>query len=197
MFVSRSTASRRLPAAIGWLGVAALLCGPLPLPRSAGAAVPEYEVKAALLYKIGKFVHWPEHALSAAGVIKVCVVGHDDFGASIDALQGQKLQGQVITIDRLTAAQLAGSDCQIAFISRSEKAGLATLLNTVGHLPILTVSDADHFATLGGIVGLEIIDSKVQFQINPAASKRAGLEIGAQLLQLATLVADDTQPVKP
>ena len=168
------------------------------LCQQTSAAVPEYDVKAALLYKVSKFVHWPDGALPATGgTLHVCVIGHDDFGASIDALTGQKVQGQVIAIERLPNSPLAASACQIAFISHSERSRLASVLGALAGAPVLTVSDIEGFAGLGGMVAFATRDGKISFQINPAASARAGIEIGAQLLQLATLVSDSPANISP
>jgi hypothetical protein len=164
---------------------------------TAPAGVSEYEVKAALIYKIAKFVRWPDGALaSPAGTLRLCLIGSDDFAGSIDALAGQRLQGLLISVERLAPDQPA-SGCQIVFISRSEGDVLEPLIDELSHAPVLTVSDIDGFAARGGIVGFAMVDSKVSFQINPAASRRAGLEIGAQLLQFATLVTDARSREKP
>lgn len=185
----------RRPAGCGWIAAASLWL--LAWSGPAWAGVSEYEVKAALIYKIAKFVRWPDGSLATpAGTLRLCLIGADDFGESIDALAGQKLQGLVIAVERLTPDQPA-TNCQIAFIGRSERDALEPLINALARAPVLTVSDVDGFAARGGMVGFATVDSKVSFQINPAASRRAGLEIGAQLLQFATLVTDDRSRDKP
>ena len=162
------------------------------------SAVPEYDVKAALIYKIAKFVHWPDRALNPqTGILKLCIVGRDDFGASIDSLNGKKLQGQVIVVERLQKPVETAATCQIAFIGRSERGRLPALLTGLLHSPVLTISDAEGFALSGGMIELSTVDSKISFAINSAASRRADLEISAQLLQLATLVGDAHPETKP
>ncbi len=175
-----------------WLVAFALVSHP------ASSAVPEYDVKAALLYKISKFVRWPEASFAtSAGTLRICVVGRDDFGASIDAIKGQKVQGQVVVIERLPRPEQSASNCHIVFISRSEHSRLASVLNALDGAPVLTVSDIDEFVVHGGMVGFATSDGKISFQINPTASARAGLEISAQLLQLATLVNQQRVEPKP
>lgn len=160
-----------------------LLCARPALPQAL-----EYDLKAALLFKISKFIRWPDGSL-AGGNLQLCIIGRDDFGASADSLAGKRLQGQSIAIARLKPQQTAAG-CHIVFISRSEHDHLPAILAGLAHQPALTVSDIDGFAAEGGIVGFATRDKKITFEINPAASKRAGLEISAQLLQLATLVGD-------
>jgi hypothetical protein len=190
----RATQRPYRPGLIPLLAAIALI----GLVRAAAGAVPEYELKAALLYKVAKFVHWPEGAFAAGGSgMHLCLVGHDDFGASIDGLAGQKMWGQVVSVERLPAAPAGAKNCQIVFVSRSENAGLAELLASLANSPTLTVSDIDGFAAQGGMIELATTDSKIHFQINAVAARRAGLEIGAQLLQLATLVTDPRTGTKP
>ena len=163
----------------------------LSVAQSASAAVPEYEVKAALIYKIGKFIRWPEHLFeSSGGVLTLCILGRDEFGESIDALSGKRLQSQVIAIVRATQLDQLPARCHIVFISRSESERLPALVGSLSRFPTLTVSDIDGFAAQGGMIGFTVTANKITFQINSAACRRAGLEIGAQLLQLATLVTD-------
>jgi hypothetical protein len=178
----------RAPIAMRWLAAACVLVTALSHP--APGAVPEYELKAAIIYKIGKFVRWPDPPDQGHGTLKVCVVGRDEFGGSIDDLAGQRIHDQVIEVQRFAAYAPDTLQCQIAFISRSEEANASALVAYIGRAPVLTISDIDGFAALGGIVGFVTHDSKVTFQINPVAGRRAGLEISAQLLQLATLVTD-------
>jgi len=165
---------------------------------SASAAVPEFKSKAALIFKIGKFVRWPEDAFTGAGgTLRLCIVGRDDFGESIDSLAGQALQGRLIVIARLADPAQSATDCRIVFISGSERDRVPAFLSSVARSPVLTISDIDGFASQGGMVGLATSASKIHFEINAAASKRAGLKIGAQLLQLATLVEDQPPDAKP
>ncbi len=180
------TAGARIRCTLG-----AALCCMLALQHAAPAGVPECEAEAALIYKIAKFVRWPDGSLAGAGgSLKLCIVGADDLGPIIDGLAGQRLQGLVISIERQPADRPA-ADCQIAFIGRSEAGSLESLLASLSRSPVLTISDIDGFAARGGMVGFSTLDGRVNFQINPGASRRAGLEFGAQLLQFATLVADE------
>ena len=170
--------------------VAALL---VALPASGG--VSEYELKAALIYKISKFVRWPptgEKSLSMP--LRLCVVGRDYFGAAIDVLNGQAVQGQTIEVVRPAAGELAAASCQIVFISRSELKNLTSLLMCTTGKPVLTISDIDGFAARGGTVEFATKDKKLGFRINPETARRAGLEFSAQLLQLATIVSNGRSP---
>jgi hypothetical protein len=189
--ISRRSALAAASRSFGLAFLCLLLVG-----QDAAAALPEYKSKAALIFKIGKFVRWPDAAFTGGdGTLRLCIVGNDDFGASIDSLAGQMLQGRAIVIARLTDPEQSATECRIAFISASERDRVPALLQSVARSPVLTISDIDGFAAQGGMIGLSSTANRIHFEINAAASKRAGLEIGAQLMQLATLI--DAQRTDP
>jgi hypothetical protein len=151
----------------------------------AAYAVPPDGSEAALLIKIGKFVHWPDAAFARShGALQLCILGADEAAATIDSLDGTKLQDRVIAVVHLSGAE-ESSGCQIIFISRSEGERLGQALSSVAHSPVLTVSDMEGFIARGGMIGLTTVNGKSGFEINRAASSRAGLTIGAQLMQIA------------
>jgi len=78
------------------------------------------------------------------------------------------------------------TNCQILFISTSEKERLPKILSGLRGASVLTVSEMDHFTDTGGMINFVIEDNRVHFQINDAAAKKAGLKISSKLLSLAT-----------
>jgi hypothetical protein len=59
------------------------------------------------------------------------------------------------------------------------------LLKAAQPLHILTVSDIDDFAEVGGVIGLVTRNGRVQFNVNIRAARNAGLSISAELMGLA------------
>jgi hypothetical protein len=53
---------------------------------------------------------------------------------------------------------------------------------------VLTVSDIPQFARRGGMIELVLAGNKVRFEINVAATARAGLTLSSELLKLAVVV---------
>jgi hypothetical protein len=163
------------------------LCA-LLISQSAPSAASEYESQAALIIKIGKFVHWPPGTFAnSQGIVRLCILGTDDGGDGINLLAGQKLQEKTIAVARLSSSLESVGGCHIVFIRKSERDRLAAVLAAAGRSAVLTVSDIGGFASAGGMVGFSTTGGRTQFEINVAAAKRAGLAIGAQLLQIAAL----------
>jgi hypothetical protein len=151
----------------------------------------EYEVKAAFLYNFAKFVQWPADAGSGASV-HLCVLGRDPFGSLLESgLSGKTLGDKPIEIDRVSEPRQL-SNCQVVFISSSERPQAAAILEALTARPILTVSEIPEFAAMGGMVNFYIEDRRIRFEINPKSAARSGLRISSQLLKLSRIV--DTKP---
>ncbi len=79
-------------------------------------------------------------------------------------------------------------DCNILFITSSEKHNLSHLIDALGGSSILTVGDTEGYAEQGVIINLYIENNKVRFEINTEAAKRANLKLSSGLLKLAKIV---------
>ncbi len=162
--------------------------GAIPLvlwsPRAEAAkqrAAGEYELKAAFLFNIAKFVEWPSAAFAdASAPIVVGVAGEDPFGARLDqVLNGQTVNGRPFRVERFRGmAEVRG--CHIIFLN-GVKAG-------VSRVEALTVGDSKDFCARGGMVGLQIQDGRLVLEVNLVVVSRSGLKISAQLLKLAKIV---------
>ena len=84
------------------------------------AETQEYRVKAALLYKLTKFISWPEAALSQHTHFGICILGEDKFGSAIEELSTRSTKGKPIKILRFQQSQSIDSQCQVLFIEASK-----------------------------------------------------------------------------
>jgi YfiR/HmsC-like len=170
---------------------AALACALIAAPAQAGGPS-EHQVKAAFLYNFANFVEWPDGALGPAGSpLKVCVVGTDPFGGTLDeAFRDQVVQGRRVQIGRGPTLAAVGR-CHILFLSQSEQGRWPALLKELGNTPTLTVADAPPLVRQGGMVNFVIEAKRVRFEINRGAAEHAGLRISSKLLALARIVESD------
>jgi hypothetical protein len=171
-----------------FLPVALLLAAGSPV---AAQVVKEYEVKAGMLYKFAGFVEWPGSPADA--LFCIGVLGHDPFGPALErAVQGKSINGRPFVVRRFKTGWEAGN-CQIVFISSSERKLLRGILDWLSRKPVLTVGDTPGFCEDGGIINLELADNHVHFQINPEAAELARLALSSQLLSVASIVHGGTQ----
>ena len=171
---------------------AALLAAPGKV--HAEKTVPEYEAKAEFLYNFTKFVEWPSEAFQDdRSAFRLCVLGADPFGGSLQAIVGEELAGRkVILLRSRGISDPAG--CQILFVRRAERERLPRILAAVRDAPVLTVGETQGFLEQGGIVNFVLEGSKVRFEISQAAAERAGIKISSQVLRLATRVVAGGRP---
>lgn len=151
--------------------------------------VPEYAVKAALLYKFFRFLTWPEDPSSdEATGFAIGLLGKDPFGSTLDdTVAGKTVQNRAIEIVRSEKLEDL-LECPVIFICSSESAQLDAILKDTRNSAILTVGDTEGFAEKGVMMNLVLRDKKVKFQVNYAAMREAGIDVDAQLLRLAELV---------
>lgn len=148
----------------------------------------EYSVKAAFLYNFAKFVEWPLTAFNTPNdPLVICVLGLDPFGSALDDLEGKSAGKRIIAVRRCNSAKDLGR-CHILFVSKPATGSVLDICRTLGNTAVLTVSDIDQFAQMGGMIGLSTVESKIRFSINLKAAEQAGLKLSSQLLKLATIV---------
>ena len=157
-----------------------------PLPPAGN-----YRTEAQDLHRFAEFVDWP--AVENAGTrrtINFCVLGHDPFGAALNEfILGHPIGAWNTVIVRGERLRDLG-ECDVLFVSPSETASQAKILEQVRGAEVLTVGDTPDFASSGGIIQFVPEDGRVSFLINVDAAKRAGLTIRSSLLALARIVHD-------
>lgn len=153
----------------------------------ADAALPEYQVKAVVVYKVAKFVSWPSDSFpSGQAPVVMCIAGDDPFGQYIDDLNGHSIHGRPMIVRRVELSRDGMQHCHIVFVGDAPERD--DVLEAIAERPVLTIGDTDGFAKSGGMLGLNVNNNRVVFEINMNAVKEARLNISASLLQLATIV---------
>jgi len=174
------------PGSRSWSWLAGLMCLMLCVPVLQCESDAEYDVKAAFLYKFAAFVEWPD--LQSASYLDICISGQDPFGGALDrVIKGKSVNGREFLIRRLRRDEEAG-ECQILFISSSERKHLRAILGRLQRTPVLTVGDVAGFCESGGAVNLTVANHRVQLEINPGALEHARLQLSSRLMSLARIV---------
>jgi hypothetical protein len=180
----RRTDPRFTRGVLTFLAALALLA-----PFCAAATPTEYELKAVFIYKLASYVHWPKQPVSRKFFV-IGILGEDPFGAVLDrVVAGERVAGRPVAVRRLTDAS-AATQCDVLFVSASERPNLRRILDGLGRVPVLTVADMDGFAEEGGMINLTNDERRIRFDINIAALDRAGLKAASQLIALARVVEE-------
>ncbi|MFD2112144.1 YfiR family protein [Thiorhodococcus fuscus] len=170
-----------------------LLSGLVAMPTNAGEPTREERIKAAIVYKVGKFVDWPESAFAAADApLRICQLGDDPFAAALFGIAGRVVQGRRVVFQVVVpplAARTRG--CHILYLPRATAARVPRVIRELAGQPVLTISDIPDFARQGGMIALVRAGDRLGFEIAPAMARDAGLRVRAQLLDLADIVDND------
>ncbi len=185
----RKLRHRRFGARSFWLGiVGAVLVGGLSVGSEPDPSL-EHRVKAAFLYNFAKFVDWPTNAFTSADAPFVIAVLGDVSLAQVleQAVRGKSVGNHPIQTRRIGDVRHI-EPCQILFVARSQAQHSAKVLAALGNANVLLVGESPGFLAGGGAINFTNHEGQVRFEVNTAASERAGLKISSKLLRLATSV---------
>jgi hypothetical protein len=86
-------------------------------------------------------------------------------------------------------------DCNILYISASEKKRLPSILAELRGSSVLTVADMDNFIGGGGMIQFVVEDARVRVAIDVGSTSRAHLKVSSKLLALARVVTTTAEAV--
>lgn len=170
-----------------------LLCGALLLSAltPAHAAPTEYDLKAAFIYQIAKFVEWPPtQSPPASALLRLCVLGGNPFGAALDTIRGKPVNERKMEVSLLDMGADT-NECDMLFVAAPAEKYLDRIIALSRGRSMLVIGDTQGFAQRGVMVNFFPEDGKIRFEINPAASRRTWLKISSQLLKLARIVQEE------
>ncbi|MFK7829526.1 MAG: YfiR family protein [Congregibacter sp.] len=157
-------------------------------PAMAADPAPEDVVKAAVVFKLTKFVEWPASIFeSSATKLQICALGDTPVSEALEVVEGRITQQREVEFVRVSTASDA-SGCHLLFFGKRAASRLRSLLDAQAESGVLTVSDSAGFANNGGIVELTRRGTRLGFRVNVNNARRAGLTVSAPLLELAEIV---------
>lgn len=159
------------------------------LSWSQSTAPKEHEVKAAFLINFAKFVEWPTNTFANSETpIRIGIMGEDALAEALTRMiQKQTAQGRRLEVRRgMTADESA--QCQMIYFSKGSSPDWKFQLSELRGKPILTVGDLDDFAASGGVIGFNLVNKAVRFDINTSAAAMQQLQISSKLLAVARRV---------
>ena len=169
-----------------------MLCGSLLVlsmrPPQQFPVAKEYQVKALFLFNFTQFVEWPPESFPDENApIILGILGEDPFGPYLEEIIKDEMAGNHPLIVRRFENVEEVENCHILYIGISRKEALKEALAALKSQTILTVSDAENFTRLGGMIQLFIRENKIGIRVGLEATREAGLTISSKLLRLAEI----------
>ena len=153
------------------------------------AQSPEYQLKAVFLFNFAQFVEWPASAFPEPDTpLGICILGEDPFGGYLDeTVRGETVANHPLTVRHYRAVdEIKG--CHILFVSRQEQGHVGDILDSLKGRSVLTVSDAERFASRGGMIRFVTDHNRIRLRINLEAARAANLTLSSKLLRPAQIV---------
>lgn len=167
----------------------AVVLGALLSTGGRAQSVSEYQMKAAYVYNLAKFVDWPAEAFkTASDPLTICVLGQSPILVTLnEAVNGEMIENRKLIVRQVSAPQEA-SNCHILFIASSDRKYLQAVLRDLKTPGVLTLGESVGFAEDGGVVDFRLEGKKVRIEINLNAAGQQKLRISPKLLSLAQIV---------
>ena len=179
------TSLMRKSLAVLWLFFSGLCASP-----AQATTFEESDVKAAFLYYFFHFITWPERGSESAKTpYEFCVVRQGPVVNALElVLASPKAAKTAVNISEISDAQKVSS-CDYVFIDSASEEYAQTIIATARGEAILTVSDVEGFAGMGGMIELKHSSNRISVLINVDALNAQGLKASSKLLKLATIIA--------
>lgn len=144
----------------------------------------EDRVKAAIIYKLTKFITWPQKKKT----LTLCVVGSGSINNEIQKINRKFSLGRRLSVTHKDPNAPLNKLCDLIYVHNSENEHINLILTKLKDSPVLTISDSNKFAEKGGIIELYRSGSRIKFAINRNSAQQAKLSVSSQLLNLAKIV---------
>jgi len=145
----------------------------------------ERQIRAALVYKVSRFVTWPEGAIPARGPFTFCHVSDDPTAQVLAGIEGRSIQNQrtrVRRLDAVDARTLAG--CNLLYVTGTS-AVTPELISAAVATATLVVVDGPREGAEAGMVQLVSRDNRMGLVVDLVLVRNARLRIDSTLLQLS------------
>lgn len=176
----------RATALLGCLTVAvSWLC-----PSITGSAEERYSaasVEAVYLYRFGGYIEWPPQALSGPG-FTIAVLGDEEVADVLSRVLKEHSVGRLPASVRRARNLHDLADAQMVYVGEGYRGDLHEVISSLGHRPVLVVTDEADGLEAGSMVNFVIADGRVRFEVSLPSAARAGLKISSQLLAVAVRV---------
>jgi hypothetical protein len=162
------------------------LCAPAALAQD----VTESSLKTAFIHNFVKFTVWPLDVLAPGAPLTACVLGDGAFVSVLaNYVKGHPVDGHAIVVSSIPSDGMLRS-CHVLYVSGLSAKAAALAVSALADAPVLTISDMDQFARIGGMAQLYVEDGRLRFRVNLDTTKRCRLQLSSRLLSLATIVQD-------
>lgn len=146
----------------------------------------EYDLKAAYIYNITKFIYWDSSTPGNDFVIGV-LGSSPVYEPLVDAVRSKTVMNKKIIVRQYyTVEEINNSD--MIFLSQNADILLDELLEKARRNKILIISEQEGYSRLGTAINFVTIENKLKFEVNIHSLESIGLKASAQFLKLVIII---------
>jgi len=137
-------------------------------------------LKAAFLYNFVRFIEWPSDSLPPSRALTICIAGDQAVADALDEMvRGRSVLGHEVALLRPRVDDESVKACHVLYVSGLDQRRAVELIDRLAGAPVLTASDCDNFAELGGVAHFFVDNGKMRFavalrQVSPCCRYSAG-----------------------
>lgn len=149
--------------------------------------IDESQIRAAMLFNLTNFVDWPAAKMGDVQMpFVVGYVGGDAVGVELNnLLRGKQVQGKSISLQHvINAAQV--TQCHILYVANSGRKQYKEMAPELSRYAVLIVSERQ-LGDSGIVIGLPLVDSSIEIQVDLKMAQNNGLTISSKLLRIAVV----------
>jgi len=146
----------------------------------------EYQLKAALVYKLAAFTKWPKNSFEKKDdPIKLTILGNRKLYEAYSNIEDRKIGKRTLEVSFAeTKDDIAFG--HIIYVDANESESFFAKFEKQPE-GVLVIGDSKSFAEVGGIIQISVKNNKPHLKVNMTASKRARVRIDAQVLEISEI----------
>lgn len=146
----------------------------------------EYDLKAAYIYNITKFIYWD--AKQPENEFTIGIIGSSPiYKPLVEVVNTKTVNNKKIIIRQYTNVEEI-NNCNMLFIPENTNISLEELLDLSISKKILTISEKEGYGKQGTAINFVKLNENLKFEINIKTLKSLGLKASAQFLELALII---------
>jgi hypothetical protein len=147
----------------------------------------DYEVHANVIYRIIKYIDWPED--KKKGEFVIGVLGDSPVYEELKRITASKKVGQQkIIIKKVTISDPI--NCQMLYISEDESVNLRKIVKRTGNMPVLIITEEEGLIHEGACISFALDNLRLRLELNKDNIIRRNMKVASELLQLAKDASD-------
>lgn len=148
----------------------------------------EYDLKAAYIYNITKFIYW--ESTTPGNEFIIGVLGSSPiYEPLVEVVKTKTVNKKKIIIRQYRKVEDI-NNCNMLFIPEKIDISLDEILEKTTSKKILTISEQEGYGKGGSAINFVTMNDKLKFEVNIKTLESLGLKASAQFLKL-TIIIDD------